>query len=279
MTKKQDIHGTDWDYLIVLDACRYDYFKQNYKDFLQGDLKKVKSRGSATPEWLWNTFDGKRYNYNYISANPYINNQDLSLGDLVSGQEHRTWNATDKFTNIIDSWIQDWDNELNTVRPEKLTDTALENLNRSKTIIHYIQPHRPFISLGETDFEWAPKGRLEGEEDSLLRKILDATRPLWNPIRQKAPKTLESKLKETLNLGNQYEKLARKHGEEQTRKYYTKDLKMALEQIERLVKELDGKIVVTSDHGELLGENQEWGHYIGGKHEKLLDVPWLKVER
>ena len=278
MTQKQDIHGTDWDYLIILDACRYDTFKEEYTDFLQGELSKVESRGSATPEWLWKTFDGRRYNYNYISANPYINNQDLSLGELVSGEEW-DWTATDKFTNIIDSWIKNWDNELNTVRPEKLTDTALQNLNHSKTIIHYIQPHRPFISLGEKDFEWAPKHRLEGQEDSTLRKILDKTRPIWNPIRQNTPKTLESKIKQTLGLGNQYQKLAKKHGPQQTRQYYRKDLKLALEEVERLVKELEGQIVVTSDHGELLGEKGQWGHYIGGKEKGLIEVPWLEVKK
>ena len=278
MTQKQDIHGTDWDYLIILDACRYDTFKEEYTDFLQGELSKVESRGSATPEWLRKTFDGRRYNYNYISANPYINNQDLSLGELVSGEEW-DWTATDKFTNIIDSWIKDWDNELNTVRPEKLTDTALQNLNHSKTIIHYIQPHRPFISLGEKDFEWAPKHRLEGQEDSTLRKILDKTRPIWNPIRQNTPKTLESKIKQTLGLGNQYQKLAKKHGPQQTRQYYRKDLKLALEEVERLVKELEGQIVVTSDHGELLGEKGQWEHYIGGKEKGLIEVPWLEVKK
>jgi len=276
MTQKQDIHGTDWDYLIVLDACRYDYFKENYQDFLQGDLKKVKSRGSATPEWLWNTFDGKRYNYNYISANPYINAEGLTLGDLVSGEE-RDWTALDQFQNVVDSWITDWDEELNTVRPEDLTDTALNNLEYSKTVIHYIQPHRPFISMEETGFEWTPKNKLEDEEESTLRKILDRTRPFWDPIFSSMPYTFQAKVKETLGLGNDYEKLAREKGEEEVREYYRQDLRLALEEVARLIEGLDGKVVVTADHGELLGEGG-WGHYIGGKEDELLNVPWLEVE-
>ena len=32
-----------WDYLIILDACRYDYFQDVYKKYLQGELfKKIK---------------------------------------------------------------------------------------------------------------------------------------------------------------------------------------------------------------------------------------------
>ena len=45
-----------------------------------------------------------------------------------------------------------------------------------------------------------------------------------------------------------------------------------------MVKELDGKVVVTADHGELLGENGHWGHKIGLENTELLEVPWLKVK-
>jgi hypothetical protein len=87
--EKQPVNESDWDYLIVLDACRYDYFKENYTDFFQGELEKYRSRGSATPEWLWSTFTS-RYSYNYISANPYINGQGLTLGELESLSAERT---------------------------------------------------------------------------------------------------------------------------------------------------------------------------------------------
>jgi len=271
----QPVNEADWDYMIVLDACRYDMFKENYQDFLKGELKKYRSRGSATPEWLWNTFES-RYSYNYISANPYINGEGLTLGDLVSGQE-KDWKATDHFQNVVDSWIQDWDDELNTVRPGDLTETALENLRYEKTVIHYIQPHRPFISLGETEFEWSPKNKkLEGEEKSVKRKIFDSTRPLWSPVFEKMPYTVQSRIKSVLGMGNDYEKLAREKGEEKVKEYYRKDLRMALKEVARLVEELDGKIVITADHGELLVEGG-WGHYIGGEEDELLNVPWLEV--
>lgn len=271
----QPVNEADWDYLIVLDACRYDYFKENYSDFLDGELKKYRSRGSATPEWLWNTFQS-RYNYNYVSANPYINGEGLSLSELVGGAQE-DWKATEHFTHIVDSWIEDWDEEINTVRPEDLTETALDNLN-GKTVIHYIQPHRPFISLGEKDFEWSPKNKLDGEEKSTKRKIFDKTRPLWDPVFQNLPYKIQSKIKSVLGMGNNYEKLAREHGAEQVKEYYRKDLRLALKEVEKLVEGLDGKIVVTSDHGELLGEKGEWGHSIGSKRPELLEVPWLEAE-
>ena len=271
----QPVNEADWDYLIVLDACRYDIFEQEYGEFLEGELKKVKSRGSATPEWLKNTFT-RRYSYNYISANPYINGEGLTLGDLVSGEDWK-WKAPEQFQNVVDSWITDWDDELNTVRPEDLTDTALENLDYSKTVIHYIQPHRPFISMNERKFEWAPKNKLEDEEETALRKVLDATRPFWDPVFSAMPYTFQAKIKGVLGLGNDYEKLAREKGEEEVKEYYRKDLRLALEEVKRLIQGLDGKVVVTADHGELLGEGG-WGHYIGGKEDELLNVPWLEAK-
>ena len=38
-----------WDYLIILDACRYDYFAILHRYFFEGDLEKKFSRGIDTP--------------------------------------------------------------------------------------------------------------------------------------------------------------------------------------------------------------------------------------
>jgi len=35
-----NIMDEKWNYLIILDACRYDYFLNNYKKYLNGKLKK-----------------------------------------------------------------------------------------------------------------------------------------------------------------------------------------------------------------------------------------------
>jgi hypothetical protein len=274
----QEVHGTDWGYLIILDACRYDIFEQEYSNFLEGELKKVKSRGSATPEWLWETFDS-RYNYNYVSANPYVNGKGLTLEQLVGGAD-QDWNAVDHFQNIVDSWIRDWDDEINTVRPEDLTDTALQNLEYSKTIIHYIQPHRPFISAGDKEeFGWEAKKKMEDEEQSFKRKILEKTRPAWNPVFEALPYKLQNKIKAKLGLGSDsFHALVQKEGEKQVKEYYRQDVKLALEQVKRLIEELDGKVIVTADHGELLGENDHWGHKIGLEKPELLEVPWLEIK-
>jgi hypothetical protein len=50
------------------------------------------------------------------------------------------------------------------------------------------------------------------------------------------------------------------------------------------MKNLDGKTVVTADHGNMVGERafplpiREWGHPRGLYTDELVDVPWLVHE-
>lgn len=288
MTKKnlelQDIHGSDWDYLIVLDACRYDYFKDNYEDFLKGDLSKKKTRGTSTIEWLPKTFTS-RYNYKYISANPYCNGLGVSLRDQLPGYEYE-WNGKDTFTEVIDSWDKDWDEKVNTVRPENLTDTAIDEKNGGKMIIHYIQPHRPFISCPEEGKIWdlnekvesIAKGKTREDENSLKRKILNKTQPIWDKFFWKLPYRTRWKIKDLLRLENpHWGALVQEVGEEKVKEYYQEDLRMALSQVKRFIEHSEGKVIVTADHGEALGEQNEWGHQIGSDNPKQYTVPWLRV--
>lgn len=43
MDQGKSITQGDWKNLIVLDACRFDYFENSYSDYLEGDLIKAKS--------------------------------------------------------------------------------------------------------------------------------------------------------------------------------------------------------------------------------------------
>ena len=45
----------DWDNLIVLDACRYDMFKEI--NTIKGNLERGISRGSATSQFLIENFE------------------------------------------------------------------------------------------------------------------------------------------------------------------------------------------------------------------------------
>lgn len=55
---------------------------------------------------------------------------------------------------------------------------------------------------------------------------------------------------------------------------YSKNLEYVLPYVEELVEKLDGRTVVTSDHGNLVGENGMYDHPEGLSVEPLRKVPW-----
>jgi hypothetical protein len=65
------------------------------------------------------------------------------------------------------------------------------------------------------------------------------------------------------------------------REAYRENLDIVLEEVETLIEELPGKTIVTSDHGELMGEREfpfpvkRYGHPRGIYVAELVEVPWL----
>jgi glucan phosphoethanolaminetransferase (alkaline phosphatase superfamily) len=60
---------------------------------------------------------------------------------------------------------------------------------------------------------------------------------------------------------------------------YEDNLIAVLQQVAVLLSSLSGRIVITSDHGELLGEDRCYGHPRGRKNPLLTTVPWLVIEK
>jgi hypothetical protein len=64
---------------------------------------------------------------------------------------------------------------------------------------------------------------------------------------------------------------------------YTDNLKYVLKYIEKLLTNNFGKIVVTGDHGNYIGEHaspipiKEWGHPRGMYDGPVIHIPWLEI--
>jgi len=73
MNKLRDkVHSKDWDTIIFLDSCRYDFFKEYYSiypNLERGELSIAKSPGSATPEVVPKLFDTDEEWYLYSAHN------------------------------------------------------------------------------------------------------------------------------------------------------------------------------------------------------------------
>ena len=60
---------------------------------------------------------------------------------------------------------------------------------------------------------------------------------------------------------------------------YEETLDLVLERVSEINPHLNGRIVVTTDHGELLGEDGVWGHPLNSDHPALWEIPWFEVEK
>ncbi|MDB2276453.1 hypothetical protein PM022_18355 [Halorubrum ezzemoulense] len=144
----------EWDTLIILDACRADFFEE-VADLDRFDTYERKvSLGSHSSEWTRRNFQGKKFNDTvYVSANP-----------------HTSLEAGDSFHKIVELWETDFDEELGVVPPEAVKKAAIkahEEYNDKRLIIHFMQPHGPFIG-GENKYSYK-----RGEEYQSTTKYWD----------------------------------------------------------------------------------------------------------
>ena len=234
----------DWDNLLVLDACRYDLFAEAFDEAdLPGTLQKRRSVDSATPGFLERTFGkGTHHDTVYVTANPYVH---LLLDDST-------------FHEVINVWEENWDDEHDTVFPGALAERALsvaERYPNKRLIVHFIQPHYPFVG------------------DIRLDKTGDFT------IREHAQGNDEA-VSESLTP---FERLERGELDYDTVwEAYRSNLELALPAVRQLMCELHGKTAVTADHGNALGERASpfpirvYGHPVGITIPALTEVPWLE---
>lgn len=264
--KKQEITDGNWDFLIILDACRYDDFKSTYQKYLDGELEKRVTRGSNTTEWLSKTFPDS-YNYTYISANPYINSKGIPLSKLTG--EKTDWNPEETFEEIVDVWEEKWTDSRGTVHPETVVAEAENFLDSEKIIIHFIQPHKPYLTADYNKFS---------QKEKLLLKLASPFKQVWFRL----SKDTRQKIKNVLGfekggVGGFYKK-----GEgNRARKYYRENLEIVLKYVSHLISKIPRgkKVVVTSDHGEAFGEEGIFEHPSNTRIPELVEVPWLEIKK
>ncbi|MFC4438554.1 MULTISPECIES: hypothetical protein [Natrialbaceae] len=150
-----------------------------------------------------------------------------------------------------------WDKDLQTVTPETMNSEirkAHEKYPQKRIIGHYMQPHYPFI--GEKGKSISHRGYIPDED---IRNKEE--RPIWSRLRFN-----DSELSRAAVLEAYYE-----------------NLDVVLEFVELLLEDIDGKVVVTSDHGNVVGERDRpipvktYGHPLKTYINELVEVPWLEI--
>ena len=276
-----NVTNEQWDYLIVLDACRYDYFQANHKDFIDGELQKRISTGSCTNDWRDVNFPDKYDDIVYISGNPHFSDK-TSVYDYKAG-EH--------FHKVEDVWRYSWSR--GTVLPEDMNKAAIQALIKypgKRVIIHYMQPHAPYLVLGDdakgyASGEGMAGRRLANEKDyqnapAYKKKMLKWLLKLftWNNILGNHPDWILRKwLKLPARAPMEY--VLHYYDNTELRNAYKENLRIVLQEVAELLKHLSGRIIITSDHGEFLGEKRCYSHPAKTDHPILLEVPWLVIDK
>jgi len=239
-----DIMSADWDNLILLDGCRFDLFEEN--NTLPGELRSVESRGSHTQEWVQANLLGRELRDTvYVTASP-----------ILAWRHH--WHdgeADQPFHDVIDIWHDSWDDDLGTVHPEQTTRAALDALREypnKRILVHYMQPHYPFIGSDISGY---------------------------------IGKTYQDRNNEGRNIWGEIERGEIDVSHEELWAAYEENLDLTLPYVETCLKAFTGKTVVTADHGNLFGERAfpvpttYWGHPKKMYLPELVKVPWLEHER
>ena len=274
MINPTNVMREKWDILIILDACRYDIFKENYKEFLGGNVEKRISVGVNTPTWLKNTFTDY-YNDIYISGNPYINSKGIDYNKVG-------FVATMHFYKIVDVWDFGFDKFLRITHPLAINKFFFKYYSlypNKRFIVHYIQPHYPYVSVN-------PK-YIRLQKDVFARSH-DGKRTrmenMFNKLQSILPHNIKWRtagllqnlgFKISLGIGQIY----LDEGWSGIRKAYVGDLRFVLRYVFDLVNHIEkGRIIITADHGERLGERGRFGH--GGRRDKvIIEVPWLIIDK
>ncbi|PHQ45424.1 hypothetical protein DJ68_12945 [Halorubrum sp. C3] len=147
-----------------------------------------------------------------------------------------------------------WDYDLQTVPPEttaSYAEKAAEQYPNKRLIVHFNQPHGPLI--GPT---------AEGSVLGPAKPMRDRSflYDLWHRLRfsMLTTDTFQQAYAETFDITH--------------------------DAVEQLLPSLDGKTVISADHGEMLGERpwplplRHFSHYRGFYRPELVEVPWHVIE-
>lgn len=234
--KLADLRSDDEWLLVLYDALRYDTF-----DHYMGETAVQPTISPETGTDLWmETVWPDTYDVCYVSGSPLTGDHNVS-----------TYNAADHFEEIVEVWKDHWDRELRTVEPGPITDSAIDALERhDKVVVHYVQPHAPYI----------------GNEQLIGREVGEDT---LHPYPED----------EAENTGVLFELRDKfRNGElslDTLRRAYYDNLVRVVEGSRPLISAADRRTVISSDHGECLGE-----HRIGHNHNcvHVRKVPWYEPQ-
>jgi hypothetical protein len=176
-------------------------------------------------------------------------------GDIVyvSGSPILSRRAPGSFHRTVECWQDAIDEELNGPNPEVVTESAIKahkEFPNKRVVVHYQQPHYPFLQDPDLHFtEFAGTNQWDVDADPRAADV-------WEALRAGI-----------VNKNEVWDG-------------YKRNLEYVIQEVDELLNEIDGKVVISSDHGNLLGEMtypipfREYGHPQHLAQPALTNVPW-----
>lgn len=247
-----NVYEYDWDLLIVLDACRVDTLREVADEYEYIDsIDTIWSVGSQSDEWMAKTFTSEWREEiaktRYLTGNGHteyvFENRDYPPTNNTIPFDFSAWKTVDEssFYEIENVWRTNHDEKYGVVLPSTLTDYAIvagRDGGHDRMIVHYMQPHLPYIGKALTE------GRSPTEIERRGYELLEegtATRDEVYPL-------------------------------------YRETLRAVLDEVAVLLENVDAeKAVITADHGEAFGEGFAYGHPEGFLHPTVKRVPWIEL--
>lgn len=148
------------------------------------------------------------------------------------------------FQLLDEVWEYAVDDEVRTIPADAVTDRTIRahrEVDPDRLIAHYMQPHYPFVP-NPMD-EGLPLEDFGGSNHE----------DVWDKLRRG------------------------KVSREEVWEDYRSNLEYALDSVETLLRSVDGNVVITADHGNLLGEFGLYGHPDYAPIPALKRVPWCRT--
>lgn len=230
-----------WDAVLVMDAARWDIAQEITTGF-----RPVEALGGITHQWCTKLWSLCKEQQQWFTANPVVSWR------LRGGAGHRAAHAVKNVT-VHDIWRECWQefgpHKVGSVHPDSVNEYVMkwvaEHGQPPRMVVFYLQPHTPYIA----SLLPARAGNIAGSPSE------------GHNVR------IPDGVKKGLFTG------------EDVRHAYKENLRLVIPRAFSLASHLCGRVIITADHGEALGEvlegTRRWGH-AGVPSALIRQVPWME---
>lgn len=230
---------SDWDILVIMDATRVDLAREQ----LDVPVRSAWSPASTSIDWIERHFDEYHQphwsNAGYVTANPFADHDAESArsADL----------AVKDLGAFVPVYKNHWQQDpVGTTPPEYVTEAAVDVWNSEdvdRLIVHYMQPHQPFRSRPEWEHVYS-------NLENLATEVNQGGPDIWKRVRDGELRRAD------------------------VWAAYADNLHWVWNEIHNhLIPNVNGRVLITADHGNGLGEFGSWSHAGGDLNPHVRAVP------